>query len=114
MAQIGNCNNTVSPAVVNDAVCTTISLSDTGGTPTIIYENSSTFLVNGTILIENNGVGASPTAALLIDGVQIPGFVVAPGSSRAYTAPTINTISLIGAGAGTTSIKIAFSLNYRF
>lgn len=52
MAQLGGCKGQVA---VNDAVCVTISLdaADTGAID--IWTNETSYRINGTILVENNG-----------------------------------------------------------
>ena len=54
LAQIGNCC-TEQLCCVNDAVCCTIILDDTGGTALPIWDDATTFVINGTIMVENNG-----------------------------------------------------------
>ncbi|MGE8080911.1 DUF3992 domain-containing protein [Peribacillus loiseleuriae] len=118
MAQIGNCCN--DPLVgVNDALCFTIDIADTTGTPLVLWNDATTFVINGTIMVENNGtIGVSPTAALTVNGTPIAGFIVGPGEAKSVTLNDINSIGIIGAGgtpAGSTaSVKVSFSLNYKF
>ncbi|QSX24526.1 DUF3992 domain-containing protein [Priestia megaterium] len=114
MAQLGSCCND-QLGVVNDAVCFTIDLDDTGGTPLPIWDDATTFVINGTIMVENNGTpGVGPTAALTVNGTAIGGFVVAPGEARSITMNDINSIAIVGAGTGTAIVKVSFSLNYKF
>ncbi len=100
LAQIGNCC-TEQLCCVNDAVCCTIILDDTGGTALPIWDDATTFVINGTIMVENNGTA-------------VGGFVVAPGECRSITMNDINSIAIVGAGTGTSSVKISFSINYKF
>ena len=114
MAQLGSCCSD-QLGVVNDAVCFTVDLDDTGGTPLPIWDDATTFIINGTIMVENNGtIGASPTAALTVNGLAVGGFIVGPGEARSITMNDINSIGLTGAGTGTASVKVSFSLNYKF
>lgn len=46
LAQIGNCC-TEQLCCVNDAVCCTIILDDTGGTALPIWDDATTFVING-------------------------------------------------------------------
>ncbi|KGR76276.1 DUF3992 domain-containing protein [Ureibacillus sinduriensis] len=114
MAQLGGCNGEQLVGV-NDAICFTVLLDDTGATPLPIWSDATTYIINGTIMVENNGVvGASPTAALTVNGTAVDGFVVAPGEARSITMNDINSIALTGTGAGTANVKVSFSLNYKF
>ena len=54
------------------------------------------------------------TAALTVNGTAVGGFVVAPGECRSITMNDINSIAIVGAGTGTSSVKISFSINYKF
>lgn len=101
---------------VNDAVCTTVTITD-ATTAIPIWVNTTNFLINGTILIENNGVLNAWDAALVINGEDVEdAIVVAPGESNSITMNNLTSIEVVGAGAGTapTPIKISFSLNYNF
>ena len=70
LAQIGNCC-TEQLCCVNDAVCCTIILDDTGGTALPIWDDATTFVINGQC-VENNGtVGVGPTAALTVNGTAV-------------------------------------------
>jgi hypothetical protein len=114
LAQIGNCR-TEQLCCVNDAVCCTIILDDTGGTALPIWDDATTFVINGTIMVENNGtVGVDNNFALTVNGTAVGGFVVAPGECRSITMNDINSIAIVGAGTGTSSVKISFSINYKF
>lgn len=115
MAQLGQCSNDQLVGV-NDAVCFTIDLGDTAGVAEPIWDDATDFVINGTIMVENNGiVGIAPTAALDINGTPVGGFVVAPGEARAITQDNIGSIGLIGAGGtGTASVKVSFSINYKY
>ena len=114
MAQLGSCCSDQLGAV-NDAVCVNIVLEDTGGEALSIWDDATTFVINGTIMVENDGIiGASPTAALSVNGVPVGGFVVGPGEARSITINGINSIGIVGAGIGTARVKVSFSLNYKF
>ena len=114
MAQLGSCCSD-QLGVVNDAVCFTILLDDTGGVALPIWDDATSFIINGTIMVENDGIiGASPTASLVVNGVAVGGFVVGPGEARSITMNDINSIGIIGAGTGTARVKVSFSLNYKF
>ncbi|MED4045149.1 MULTISPECIES: DUF3992 domain-containing protein [Priestia] len=118
MADLGSCCSD-NLGVVNDAVCFTINLGDTDGSPVSIWSDGTTFVVNGTIMVENNGIAnVGSTAALFVNGSAIEGFVVAPGEARAITLNDINTIGIVGAGGtpvgSTSKVKISFSINYKF
>ncbi|MGG0486870.1 S-Ena type endospore appendage [Priestia aryabhattai] len=115
MAQLGGCSSEGDFGSVNDAVCTTVELSDTGVAPITIWADTTSYIINGTILIENNGIiGASPTASLLVNGTPVADFTVAAGEARSLTVDNINLIQLAGVGAGTARVKVSFSLNYQF
>ncbi|ELK48221.1 DUF3992 domain-containing protein [Halobacillus sp. ACCC02827] len=115
MALLGGCSD-MSVSSVNDAVCFTITLEDTtAGTPVEVWEDSTGFAINGTIMIENNGITeTSPTASLLVNDTEVTGFTVAPGESRAITLDNLNSIGISGAGTGSSAVKVSFSLNYKF
>lgn len=114
MAQLGSCCSD-QLGVVNDAVCINIVLDDTGGTPLPIWDDATSFIINGTIMVENNGIiGASPTAALTVNGTAVGGFVIGPGEARSITMNDLNSIGIVGAGTGTARVKVSFSLNYKF
>ncbi|MCF2132237.1 DUF3992 domain-containing protein [Strepomyces sp. STD 3.1] len=101
---------------MNDSLCFTIDLGDTGGTPLPIWDDATNFVINGTIMVENNGIeDVGPTAALTVNGAAVGGFVVAPGEARSITLDNLNSIGITGAGGtGTSSVKVSFSLNYQF
>ncbi|CDQ20264.1 DUF3992 domain-containing protein [Halobacillus karajensis] len=114
MAQLGSCISN-SYCCVNDAVCCTISLEDTGEIPVTVWEDVTDFVINGTIMIENNGItDTSPTAALYVNGEAIGDFVLAPGECRSITLNDINSIGIVGAGTGSSNVKVSFSINYKF
>ncbi|SEO49035.1 Protein of unknown function [Amphibacillus marinus] len=115
MAQLGSCCGDELVGV-NDAVCFTVDLEATGeGADLILWEDETSFIINGSIMVENNGIiGASPTAALTVNGAAIPGFTVAPGEARSITLNDIETIGLTGTGTGTGSVKVSFSINYKY
>ncbi|MBG9512299.1 hypothetical protein ABE47_08955 [Bacillus thuringiensis] len=114
MAQLGNCSNFQQQAV-NDAVCCTIVLSDTGGTPVPIWNDDTNRIINGTILVQNDGIiGVGATASLTVNGTAVGGFTVGPGESRSITMSDINSIGIIGAGTTSSPVKVSFSINYTF
>ncbi|MCP3027156.1 DUF3992 domain-containing protein [Halobacillus sp. A5] len=114
MAQLGFCSSN-SLNAVNDSVCCTINLEDTGETPVTIWEDATDFVINGTIMMENNGTtDTSPTVELYVDDTAVAGFVLAPGECRSITLNDINSIGVVGEGTGSSSVKISFSLNYKF
>jgi len=101
--------------VISDSVSCTIESGDTNGAATTIWQDDTPFVINGTIVVDNKGkVGASPKAALLVNGTAINGFVVAPGECRSITVNDLHSISIIVTGTGTAKINISFSLNYKF
>ena len=116
MAQIGSCNGEQLVGV-NDSVCLTLELDDAVA-PTVVWTDITPYIINGTIMVENNGiVGVGQSAALSVNGTAVPDFVVVPGEARSVTLNDINTISLLGSGgdAGAfSSVNVAFSLNYKF
>lgn len=81
LAKLGCCSNSSS---VNDAVCTTVAVTD-ATTPILIWENTTNFMINGTILIENLGITNAWDAGLLINGVVTPVLTVPPGESHSIT-----------------------------
>ncbi|MEK4827331.1 S-Ena type endospore appendage [Niallia sp. FSL W8-0951] len=115
MAILGGCSNEQT-GFVNDAVCFTIDLGDTGAVATPVWEDGTSFVINGTIMVENNGiVGVGPTASLTVNGTAVAGFTVAPGESRSVTLNGINSIGIVGAGGtGTANVTVSFSLNYQY
>ncbi len=118
MAQIGNCCNDQLVGV-NDALCFTIVLDDTNGTAIDLWNDATTFVINGTIMVENNGtIGVAPTASLTVNGTPVGGFIVGPGEARSITMNDINSIGIVGAGGtpvgSTANVKVSFSLNYKF
>ncbi|MFJ7977180.1 DUF3992 domain-containing protein [Peribacillus sp. NPDC096379] len=118
MAQIGNCCNDQIVGV-NDALCFTIVLDDTDGTAIDLWNDATTFVINGTIMVENNGtIGVAPTASLTVNGTPVGGFIVEPGEARSITMNDINSIGIVGAGGtpvgSTANVKVSFSLNYKF
>lgn len=114
LSKLGNCCQDQLVGV-NDALCFTINLTNTGGSPIPIWDDATSFNINGTILIENKGViGASPTAALVVNGTPVAGFIVGAGEVRSITMSNINSIRITGAGTGTAPVMISFSINYKY
>ncbi|MBM7702948.1 DUF3992 domain-containing protein [Metabacillus iocasae] len=110
MANLGKCYD--STCCVNDAVCCTMNL--TTGESTTIWENETSFVVNGTVMIENNGSPGTPSASLFVNGASA-NIVVGPGECRSVTLNNLELIVLNGVGGtGTASIKVSFSLNYKY
>ncbi len=115
MAQLGGCNN--NPTVgVNDAVCVTFELGDTGEDSVPVWQDTTPYVMNGTIVIENNGIaGIAPTIGLMVNGTAVPDFEVGPGDARAITMDNIDSIAITATGGtGTGIVKVSFSLNYKF
>ena len=112
LAKLGCCSNSGS---VNDAVCTTVAITD-ATTAIPIWENTTNFMINGTILVENLGLTNAWDAGLLINGVATPILTVPPGESASITVNNLTSIEIQGSGTGTvsTAVKVSFSLNYNF
>ncbi len=71
MAILGGCSNEQT-GFVNDAVCFTIDLGDTGAVATPVWEDATSFVINGTIMVENNGiVGVGPQLLLQLMEQQL-------------------------------------------
>lgn len=114
MAQIGRCEGQVA---VNDAVCVTVTLDETATDGIDLWENETNYRINGTILVENNGATGAPTATLVGTDEAAPLLEVDPGSAQTVTVDDITTLSLAPVPDGTTgssSVKISFSLNYKY
>ncbi|MBG9537568.1 hypothetical protein ABE42_30525 [Bacillus thuringiensis] len=100
---------------VNDTVCNNIVLEDTAGVPILIWDNNTNMIINGTILVQNNGIiGVGATATLIVNGTPVGGFIVGPGESHSITINDINSIGIVGAGTNSSNIKVSFSINYKF
>lgn len=113
MAQLGCCSSSGS---VNDAVCATVAVAD-ATTLIPIWENTTNFMINGTVLVENNGVTNAWDAGIIINGVvATPAITAAPGESHSITVNNLTSIEVQGSGTGTanTPVKVSFSLNYNF
>lgn len=82
MAQLGTCEGQVA---VNDAVCVTVSLdaADTG--PIDLWTNETSYRINGTILVENNGAEGGPTATITVAGGTDPLLTVETGTAEMAT-----------------------------
>jgi len=112
LAKLGCCSSSGS---VNDAVCTTVAVvNDT--TLISIWENNTNFMINGTILIENNGPANAWAAGLIINGDPVPVIIAGPGESHSITVNNLISIEVQGSGPGSvfTPVKVSFSLNYNF
>ncbi|AOM14271.1 hypothetical protein BTI247_59400 (plasmid) [Bacillus thuringiensis Bt18247] len=82
-----------------------------------MWNNNTNRVINGTIVIQNDGligIGATATAILTINGTIMCGFVVEPGESQSITMNNINSIGIIGAGNNPSNVKVSFSINYKF
>lgn len=112
MAQLGSCSGSGS---VNDAVCTNLTVVD-DATAIPVWDNTTNFMVNGTILLENNGLTDSWDAELIVNGDTTPVLTVLAGESSSITVNNLMSIDVLGAGTGTvdTPVKVSFSLNYTF
>lgn len=112
MANLGCCSSSGS---VNDAVCTTVAVAD-DTTLITVWENTTNYMINGTILVENNGITNAWDAGLVINGVTPAALTVAPGESSSITVNNLTSIEVQGSGTGTAStpVKVSFSLNYNF
>jgi hypothetical protein len=119
LAQLGNCCEQT--CCVNDSVCCNVQLTATDVTPPpidVIWTDATSFIINGTVVIENKGPAGGPSAELLVNGGTLsPPLIVAPGECMSRTFQDLNSIALAPSGGtlGTTSdVKISFSLNYKF
>lgn len=112
MAKLGCCEGSGS---VNDAVCSSISIVSEED-PISIWTNETSFMINGTILVENKGLTGAPTAELLINGSTTSSLDVEPGESKAITLDNLMSIGVQGStgGTGTSPVKVSYSLNYTF
>lgn len=110
MAILGGCSNEQA-GFVNDAVCFTLDLAAAAdavvGTP---------YVINGTIMVENNGVVAvAPTMTLEVNGTAVSDFTVPPGESRSITLSDLTSIGIVATGGTATgNIVVSFSLNYQY
>ncbi|KEP25314.1 DUF3992 domain-containing protein [Bacillus zhangzhouensis] len=114
MAILGGCNNEQT-GFVNDAVCFTVDLA-AAADAVVVWTDGTPFVINGTIMVENNGIVAvAPTVTLEVNGVAVPDFTVPPGESRSITLNDINSIGIVGTGGTSTgNIVVSFSLNYQY
>lgn len=115
MAQLGCCSSSGS---ANDSVCTTVSIGD-DTTPIPVWQNTTNFIINGTVLVENMGLTDAWEVDLFINGAATPAtpvLTVLPGESKSISVNNLKSIDVQGAGAGTaaTPVKVSFSLNYSF
>ncbi|WP_353855649.1 S-Ena type endospore appendage [Bacillus sp. Bos-x628] len=115
MAILGGCSNEQT-GFVNDAVCFTLELAATAPDAVVVWTDGTPFVINGTIMVENNGVVAvAPTVTLEVNGAAVPDFTVPPGESRSITLNDINSIGIVGTGGTSTgNIVVSFSLNYQY
>jgi hypothetical protein len=112
LAKLGCCSSSGS---VNDAVCTTVGVED-ATTLIPVWENTTNFMINGTILVENNGLTNAWDAGIIINGAVAPAITAAPGESHSITVNNLTSIEVQGSGTGSvfTPVKVSFSLNYNF
>ena len=115
MAQLGCCSSSGS---ANDAVCTTVSVVD-DETPISIWTNTTNFIMNGTVLVENQGVIDAWTVDIFINGSATPAtpaLTILPGESKSISVNNLMSIEVQGETGGTTAtpVKVSFSLNYSF
>jgi Protein of unknown function (DUF3992) len=109
MAKLGNCCEQT--CCVNDAVC--CSFDVVTGNAQLIWQDATNFVINGTILLENMGAPGTATATVSVDGVTV--LTAAPGECDSITVQDMNSISVAASGGtGTASVKVSFSLNYKF
>jgi hypothetical protein len=110
LAQIGKCSSE-QLCCVNDAVCCTFDVVEGNGQT--IWIDATNFVINGTILLENTGAPGTATATVLVNG--LPVLTAAPGECESATVQDMNSITVTAAGGtGTASVKVSFSLNYKF
>jgi len=118
LAQLGNCCETTSTSTccVNDSVCCTVDLKTGDGVGGDgFYVNTSSFAINGTVMVENNGAPGTPAAGVFINGISPAAFTVEPGECKSRTFDVLNRIDITGVGGtGTSSVKVSYSLNYKF
>ncbi|MEW4320419.1 DUF3992 domain-containing protein [Bacillus thuringiensis] len=116
MAQLGNCCE--QQCCVNDAVCCDVLLAQGSTVTQTVWTNNTTAVINGTIMVENNGSATSPSANLVINGTPLtPPSPILPGECRAITVDNLSSVGLSATGGtvGTTAtVKVSFSLNYKF
>nr|MDF9458993.1 DUF3992 domain-containing protein [Bacillus pumilus] len=114
MAILGGCSNEQT-GFVNDAVCFTVDLAARAD-PVVVWTDGTPFVINGTIMVENNGIVAvAPTVTLEVNGAAVPDFTVPPGESRSITLSDLNSIGIVATGGTSTgSIVVSFSLNYQY
>lgn len=111
MAQLGSCHSDSSSA--HDAVCLTMLLPNTQGALLPIWENTTGFIINGTIIVENEGNKNSLIAVIFVNGEPV--LFVPSGETRSITLNDNNTIEVDGvSGTQVGEIKVSFSLNYSF
>lgn len=115
MAKLGCCSSTGS---ANDAVCTTVTVLD-DTTPISIWTNTTNFIMNGTVLIENQGLTDAWTVDLFINGSTdpaTPALTILPGESQSISVNNLLSIEVQGVAGGTTAtpVKVSFSINYNF
>ncbi|WPK10362.1 S-Ena type endospore appendage [Lysinibacillus louembei] len=111
MAKLGSCcGNKTS---VHDSVCQDLTLADE--TPVTVWENSTPFAINGTILVENASSSTGDVTLSVTSNPATPAIAaIAPGNSVSITANNITEIQLAGTATGVANVKISYSLNYNF
>ncbi|MEC1178973.1 DUF3992 domain-containing protein [Metasolibacillus meyeri] len=111
MAKLGSCCG--SKTSVHDSVCQDVTLTDE--TPVIVWENSTPFSINGTILVENASSSTADVTLTVTSNPATPAIAaIAPGNSVSVTANNISDIQLAGEAAEVANVKISYSLNYNF
>ena len=118
MAKLGNCCEET--CCVNDAVCCDVVLTQGSTVTQPIWTDNTNYVINGTVVVENNGPTNGPSADIIINGTTVtPPSPIAPGQCRSFTVNDLNSVALLAtAGSGTagttSSVKVSFSLNYKF
>lgn len=110
MPGLGKCGGSTT-CCVNETVCCEYALS--ADKVQSVWTNETNFLINGTIVVENNGDIGTPAVILQVDGTTV--ITVEPDECKSVTVSNMNSIEIAGLGGiGTTTIRVSFSLNYRF
>ncbi|WP_338754905.1 S-Ena type endospore appendage [Bacillus sp. FJAT-52991] len=111
-----NCNMNMEEesCCVDDQVCLTVELEDTG-TNFTFWEDFSDFVINSTIVVKNNEVGDDQgiTATLVINGQPVA--TIDPGDTKSVTANGIKSLAIQApSGNPESTVDISFSLHYKF
>ncbi len=111
MAKLGSCCG--SKTSVHDSVCQDLTLTDE--TAVTVWENSTPFAINGTILVENASSSTGDVTLTVTSSPATPAIPpITPGNSISITANNIADIQLAGTAASVANVKISYSLNYNF